>query len=409
MGVGEGLAGKNILLGISGGIAAYKSPGLVRELIRLGADVRVAITEGGLKFVSSTTLETLSRHPVHAGTFESSTEFPVLHVGLAEWADLMLVAPATANLIGKTASGLGDDLLTTILLTYVGPTIMAPAMEENMWRNPSVQENVQTLRERGVRVLEPEEGELASGAVGKGRMPEPDLITREVVKCLGEAPSSADLRGLRLLVTAGPTVEDIDPVRFIGNRSSGKMGYAIAQRARDRGAAVCLVSGPTNLTPPADVRLLSVRSTREMQEAIDTQFEKVDGAILAAAVADYRVEEVAEEKIKRGGTRTIDLVENPDIAAALGRRRKHQILVGFAMETDTDSGLDSAREKLRQKNLDLIALNNVREEGAGFGVDTNIVTIIDADGRVEQLGKMSKLSVADRLLDKVRDLTVKRA
>lgn len=397
--------GQKILLGVSGGIAAYKVPVILRELMRKGADVRVVITRAGSEFVSPRTLEVLSQHPVHSGLFDSSTEFPVLHVGLAEWADLVLIAPATANIIGKLASGLADDLLSTLMLGYTGPVVLAPSMEENMLHNPFVKRNIQSLRERGYSCLEPGEGELASGAVGQGRLPEPEQIVAHVLSYFAD---SRDLAGLRLLVTAGPTVEDIDPVRFISNRSSGKMGYALAQRARARGARVWLISGPTVLPVPVGVEFTAVRSTLEMQEAVEGVFDQVDGAILAAAVADYRVAEIATEKIKRGAEGLkIDFLENPDIAAALGRRKKGQVLVGFAMETE--AGLVRAREKLQRKNCDLIVLNNLGEEGAGFAVDTNIVTLIDASGRAQPLAKMSKLDVADRILDRLAALVRERA
>jgi len=397
--------GQKILLGVSGGIAAYKVPLILRKLVGKGADVRVVMTQAGSKFVSPATLEVLSRNPVHSGLFDSSGEFPVLHVGLAEWADLVLIAPATANTIGKLASGLADDLLSTLMLSYVGPVMLAPSMEENMLHNPFVQRNIQCLRERGFTCLEPEEGELASGAVGQGRLPEPTQIAAQVFSYFAD---SRDLEGLRLLVTAGPTIEDIDPVRFISNRSSGKMGYALAQRAQARGAAVWLVSGPTVLPVPAGVEFTGVRSTLEMQAAVEVLFDQVDGAILAAAVADYRAAEIATQKIKRGAEGLkIEFLENPDIAAALGQRKKRQILVGFAMETE--EGVARAREKLQRKNCDLMVLNNLGEEGAGFAVDTNIVTLIDASGRAQALAKMSKLDVADRILDRLGELYRERA
>ena len=397
--------GKKILLGVSGGIAAYKAPLLLRELVGKGADVRVVMTQAGSKFVSPNTLEVISKHPVHSGLFDSSGEFPVLHVGLAEWADLVLIAPATANIIGKLASGLADDLLATLMLSYAGPVVLAPSMEENMLYNPFVQRNIQSLRERGYYCLETEEGELASGAVGQGRLPEPPQIVAHVLSYFAD---SRDLEGLRLLVTAGPTIEDIDPVRFISNRSSGKMGYALAQRAQARGAGVWLVSGPTVLPVPVGVEFIAVRSTLEMQAAVEGVFDQVDGAILAAAVADYRAAEIATEKIKRGAEGLkIEFLENPDIAAALGQRKKRQILVGFAMETE--EGEARAQEKLERKNCDLIVLNNLGEEGAGFAVDTNIVTLIDASGRVQPLAKMSKLDVADRILDRLGELYRERA
>ena len=308
------LQGRNILLGVTGGIAAYKTPEIVRLLMAEGAEVRVVLTRAAGEFVAPKTLEVLSRHAVYSDLFGRDAEFPVLHVGLAEWADLILVAPATAHCLGRIAGGLADDLLTSVLLCAGVPVLLAPSMEENMFANPAVEANVQTLAQRGFHLLEPEVGPLASGAVGRGRMPEPAELVAAVA-----AHFSGDLDGLKLLVTAGPTVEDLDPVRFISNRSSGKMGYAIAERAAARGGRVWLVSGPTTLPAPAGVERQLVRSTRDMQRAVQALFEQVDGAILAAAPADYRAKEVAEQKIKRGAaSSSIELVENPDIAAGLG-------------------------------------------------------------------------------------------
>ena len=387
---------RKILLGVTGGIAAYKAPELVRQLGALGADVRVVLTRGAGEFVAEKTLEVLSRHPVYTDLFDRDGEFPVLHVGLAEWAEAILVAPATAHFLGRVAGGLADDLLTAVMMSATAPTFLAPAMEENMLASSAVAANLQTLAARGYQLIEPETGPLASGASGRGRMPEPAALAAAVA-----AHFSGDLAGLKLLVSAGPTVEDIDPVRFISNRSSGKMGYAIAQRAAERGAAVQLVSGPTALVPPAGVALREVRSTLDMQRAVAALFDGVDAAILAAAPADYRVAQIAEHKIKRSGNAlAIDLVENPDIAADLGARKQGRTLVIFAMETE--KGVQRAREKLARKGGDLVVLNMLRDEGAGFGVDTNRVTFIDTAGGEEVLPLMSKLALADRILDWVR-------
>jgi len=392
------LTGKKVLLAITGGIAAYKAPLLLRELSTRGAEVRVVMTSNAARFVTATTLETLSRHPVHSDLFARDPAFSVLHVGLAEWADVVLIAPATANVLAKASHGLADDLLTTLLLSTRAPIIAAPAMEENMLRHEAVVANSALLKERGWQWIDPVEGELASGASGVGRMVEPEDIAQRVEAFF--APG--DLVGRRLLVTAGPTVEDLDPVRFISNRSSGKMGYALAQRAQERGAKVFLVSGPTQLATPVGVERIEVRSTLEMQGEAERIFAEVDGAILAAAVADYRVAAVAAQKIKRGdGARTVELIENPDIAAGLGARKEGRTLVVFAMETE--QGIERAREKLARKGGDLVVLNNLHEEGAGFAVDTNIVSLIDAEGAVVTLPKMSKLAVADHILDWVRD------
>ena len=387
---------RKILLGVTGGIAAYKAPELVRQLGALGADVRVVLTRGAGEFVAEKTLAVLSRHPVYTDLFDRDGEFPVLHVGLAEWAEAILVAPATAHFLGRVAGGLADDLLTAVMMSATAPAFLAPAMEENMLASGAVAANLQTLAARGYQLIEPETGPLASGASGRGRMPEPAALAAAVA-----AHFSGDLAGLKLLVSAGPTVEDIDPVRFISNRSSGKMGYAIAQRAAERGAAVQLVSGPTALVPPAGVALREVRSTLDMQRAVAALFDGVDAAILAAAPADYRVAQIAEHKIKRSGDAlSIDLVENSDIAAGLGARKQGRTLIIFAMETE--KGVQRAREKLARKGGDLVVLNMLRDEGAGFGVDTNRVTFIDTAGGEEVLPLMSKLALADRILDWVR-------
>jgi phosphopantothenoylcysteine decarboxylase/phosphopantothenate--cysteine ligase len=394
------LEGKKILLGVTGGIAAYKAPLILRELHRRGAQVRVVLTQNAQKFVAASTLEVLARQRVYSDLFERDAEFPVLHVGLAGWADLVLVAPATAHFLAKAACGLADDLLSTLVLSTRAPVMVAPSMEEAMLLHPAVQDNAQRLKERGFLWIEPEWGELASGELGQGRLPEPEEIARRVEEHFAGA---ADLAGMKLLVTAGPTLEDIDPVRFIGNRSSGKMGYALAERARARGARVWLVAGPTQIQAPAGLEeVRGVRSAVEMQREVEALFDRVDGAILAAAVADYRAKEVAADKLKRGqGELTLELVENPDIAAGLGRTKGKRLLVIFAMETE--EGVARAREKLRRKGADLVVLNNLREEGAGFAVDTNIVTLIDAEGGQQRLPKMSKPEVADRILDWMRD------
>ncbi|MSR82935.1 MAG: bifunctional phosphopantothenoylcysteine decarboxylase/phosphopantothenate--cysteine ligase CoaBC [Candidatus Latescibacteria bacterium] len=390
------LQGRRVLLGISGGIAAYKTPELLRALIKEGAEVRVVMTAAAKRFVTPYTLEVLSRHPVHMDMFAAVAEFPVLHVGLAQWAELVVLAPATAHLLARLACGLADDLLTTLMLGCTAPVLAAPSMEEHMLDHPFTQEHLRRLEGLGYQWAEPATGELASGAFGRGRMAEPEEIAGQVVRHFSAA---GDLQGVKVLVTAGPTVEDLDPVRFITNRSSGKMGYALAAQARKRGAEVWLVSGPTALEPPAGVAFKAVRSTLEMQEVLEALFPQMHAAILAAAVADYRPAQVAPQKIKRGtGKMVIELVENPDISARLGHSKQpHQVLIGFAMETE--DGVARAKDKLKRKNCDLVVLNNLREEGAGFGVDTNIVTLVDNQGGQEQWPKMSKHQVADRLLD----------
>ena len=404
------LKGRRILLGVTGGIAAYKSPLVVRRLQEEGAQVRIVRTRSAAQFVTDTTLSVLSGRLVHADLFAPTDEFPVLHVGLARWAELFLVAPATANLIGKLAAGIADDLPTTIYLATSAPALLAPAMEEEMLGSTRVQASIDTLRAAGVAWVEPETGYLASGVSGKGRMAAPEVIVDAAVDRLAEVGgnvSGFDLTGRHVVVTAGPTVEDLDPVRFLTNRSSGKMGYAIAHRARDRGATVHLVTGPTNLSPPAGVQVTAVRSAGDMQTATAMAFEEADAAILSAAVSDYRPRAVAAQKLKRSGdTLTIELVENPDIAAALGAGKGNRVVVAFAMETE--DGPARARDKLKRKNADLIVLNILTEPGAGFGTDTNVVTLIDDSDTETQLPMMSKLDVADRILDEVRDRLSRR-
>ena len=404
------LKGRRILLGGTGGSAAYKSPLVVRLLQEEGAQVRIVRTRSAAQFVTDTTLSVLSGRLVHADLFAPTDEFPVLHVGLARWVELFLEAPATANLIGKLAAGIADDLPTTIYLATSAPALLAPAMEEEMLGSTRVQASIDTLRAAGVAWVEPETGYLASGVSGKGRMAAPEVIVDAAVDRLAEVGgnvSGFDLTGRHVVVTAGPTVEDLDPVRFLTNRSSGKMGYAIAHRARARGATVHLVTGPTNLSPPAGVQVTAVRSAGDMHTATAMAFEEADAAILSAAVSDYRPRAVAAQKLKRSGdTLTIELVENPDIAAALGAGKGNRVVVAFAMETE--DGPARARDKLKRKNADLIVLNILTEPGAGFGTDTNVVTLIDDSDTETQLPMMSKLDVADRILDEVRDRLSRR-
>ncbi len=400
------LEGRRVLLGVSGGIAAYKAPLVLRLLQEEGAEVRVVRTASAARFVTDPTLSVLSGHPVHGDLFAADEEFPVLHVGLAGWAELLLVAPATANLLGKMAAGIADDLLTTICLATPAPVLLAPAMEEEMLEHPRVQANAASLRAAGAGWIEPESGYLASGASGRGRMASPEVILEAAVDRLTGA-CGGDLEGLRILVTAGPTVEDLDPVRFLSNRSSGKMGFALARRARQRGAEVHLVTGPVELSPPEGVRTTFVRSAAEMLQACDEAFEAVDAAFMAAAVSDYRPRHISAEKLKRaGGQLGLELVENPDIAATLGARKGGRVLVAFAMETE--DGEFRAREKGRRKQADLVVLNDLRVPGAGFAGDTNVVTVLDGEGTAERLPRLSKLEVADRLLDRVRDLLGQR-
>ena len=403
---------KRILIAITGGIAAYKVPSLIRLLIKQGADVRVVATASGLQFVTPTTLETLSGHPLRSQLFEPAEEFPVLHVGLADWADLVVIAPATANVIAKIAHGIADDLVTTLMLATKAPVLVVPSMEENMLDNPRVIANMRVLEEQGFGFVAAEEGELASGQVGRGRMAEPEHIAALAVGILeadsGKRPQGRDLDGLRIVVTAGPTFEDIDPVRFIGNHSSGKMGYAVARRAVARGADVHLVTGPTSLQDPPGVEVVHVRSTAQMLAATEAVFETADAAVMAAAVADFRPRQVAAHKLQRESpdAQTLELIPTPDIAATLGQRKEGRVVVGFALQTDAD--VEAARAKLQRKHLDLIVLNSLSDEGAGFGVDTNVVTMVTPEGDAERLPKMTKDDVADRILDRTRQLASMR-
>jgi len=407
------LSGRRILLGVTGGIAAYKAPLILRLLQEEGAEVRVVRTRSAAEFVTDTTLAVLSGQAVHADLFAATHEYPVLHVGLARWAELFLVAPATANFMGKLAAGIADDLPTTIFLACPAPVLLAPAMEEEMLKADRVRASIATLRAAGVGSVEPETGYLASGASGKGRMAAPERIVEAVIDGLGnggERPEGADSPGAYLpgadfvgrhiVVTAGPTVEDLDPVRFLTNRSSGKMGYAIARRARARGATVHLITGPTNLPLPTGVHCTDVRSALDMLAATTAAFATADAVIMAAAVSDYRAQSVASQKLKRGGdTLSIELIKNPDIAATLGAIKGDRVVVAFAMETE--DGLSRARDKRVRKNADIIVLNNLTDPGAGFGTDSNLVTLIEASDNETQLPLMSKLEVADRILDAV--------
>ena len=386
----------NIVVGITGGIAAYKAPELVRLLVKAGHEVRCAATEHALQFVTRVTLETVSQHPLYSDLFATGgTE----HISVREWADMVVVAPATANCIGKLASGIADDALSTLLVAMPPERILlAPAMNSGMWLNPAVQRNVQTLQGWGVRIVGPAEGELACGTSGPGRMAEPVEIVNAISN--GHLPLAAQ----RWLVTAGPTYEKIDSVRFIGNYSSGKMGFALAQALADAGAEVELVTGPTALSISTNkhINVHRVESAREMHAAATALFPQCRGAILSAAVADYRPAEQADHKLKKQGDEgmTLRLVQNPDILATLGgMKTDSQTLVGFALETDHE--LENAEKKLAKKNLDYIVLNSLRDEGAGFGVDTNKVTILSRDGSHCESPLMSKKEVARLIVETV--------
>lgn len=390
------LQGKHVVLGVSGGIAVYKAVELLRLLTKAGADVQVIMTRNAQEFVTPLTFQTLSGHPVHTELFNLYQEQEIGHISLADRADLFILAPATANLIGRIARGLADDLLTTSVMATKAPVLIVPAMNTNMYENPLYRRNEADLAAHGYHILEPASGDLACGWQGQGKLPDPQTII-EVATGLF---MPQDLGGCTLLVTAGPTREEIDPVRYLSNYSSGKMGYAVAAAARQRGAKVLLVSGPTGLTVPPGVRCVPVCSALEMRQAVFDHLESADMVVKAAAVADYRAAERAPEKLKKGAAEmTLTLQKNPDILAELGQRKNGRILVGFAAETERL--LAHAAEKLREKNLDLIVANDITQKGAGFDSDTNIVRLLHANGKVEELERMSKLRVAHALLDRL--------
>lgn len=398
------LGGKRILLGVSGSIAAYKAVELLRELIRHGAEVRCAMTEGAGRFVAPLTFQTLSGKPVLTDLYAQEEGGQIAHIAAAEGADLLVVAPATANTLARFAHGLADDFLTNLYLAARCPVLVAPAMDAEMWRHAATQANVATLRQRGVHFVGPASGELASGLTGPGRLAEPAEIAAAVEAVLGRA---RDLAGRHLLMTAGPTYEPLDPVRFVGNRSSGRMGFALAEAAAARGARVTLVTGPTHLAPSAGVECVRVETTQEMYEAVLARAAEADAVIKAAAPADYRPATVAPAKIKKGReVLSMELTPTPDILAELGRRKGAAVLVGFAAETE--DLVANAREKLRKKNLDLVVANEVGAGDAPFGTDTNRVTLIGADGDVESLPLLSKREVAHRVLDRVARLLAGR-
>jgi len=397
------LKGKHIILGISGGIAAYKSVVLLRLLIKAGAEVQVVITPSGKEFITPVTLSALSGKPVVSEFFTANTGEWHSHVDLGLWADAMVIAPATANTIAKMANGVADNMLVTTYLSAKAPVFVAPAMDLDMMAHPSTVRNIELLRSYGNHIIEPASGELASHLVGKGRMEEPENIVKALERFFA---SKSDLAGKKVLVTAGPTYEKIDPVRFIGNYSSGKMGYALALEAADRGGEVTLVSGPINMNVSHPrINLVKVESAKEMLSACESTFVDTDIAIMCAAVADYAPKHPADRKIKRetSDVPVIELVKNPDIAKTLGQKKRDgQTLVGFALETDNESV--NARGKLESKNLDMIVLNSLRDKGAGFGTDTNKVTIYTRDGRELPFGTKPKEEVARDIIDTIMTL-----
>lgn len=397
------LQGKHIIVGITGGIAAYKTASLVRLFVKAGAEVQVIMTPAAKEFITPVTMSALTGKPVVSEFFTANTGQWNSHVDLGLWADVMIIAPATASTIGKMANGIADNMLVTSYLSAKAPVFIAPAMDLDMMAHPSTQRNIDTLRSYGNHIIDSTSGELASHLIGKGRMAEPEAIFSEIERYFNNLDTQKSLRGKNVLITAGPTHERIDPVRFIGNYSSGKMGYAIADEAARRGANVIIVSGPVSVKPAEPgVEVVKVESAREMLDATVKHFDQADITILSAAVADYAPAHPAEHKIKREGhdAPTIELVKNPDIAATLGKgKRNNQILVGFALETDNEH--TNALEKMERKNLDMIVLNSLRDSGAGFQTDTNKVTIFDRNGQMTCYDLKPKSEVASDILDHI--------
>ena len=391
-----------ITLGVTGGVAAYKAAELVRRLQQEGFSVEVVMTRAACEFITPLTFAALTGKKVITGLFaesggEANLESAIEHIAVAQRTDLLLVAPATADILAKFSRGISDDFLSTLYLATTAPVVVAPAMNVNMWNHPATQENLERLRGRGVHVVSPDEGYLACGMTGAGRLAGQEAIisaVREVFQI------RRDLEGKTVLLTAGPTQEDLDPVRFLTNRSSGKMGYAVAEAAAQRGAKVILISGPTALETPAGVTRIDVRTAAEMLNAVQRHFAEATTAIFAAAVADYRPAEAAAHKIKKtGGEFTLRLAPNPDILATVARKKGDRLIVGFAAETDRVA--ENARKKLQEKDADLIVANDVTAAGAGFDVDTNVVTLFARDGRDVALPKLTKREVADRIVDEV--------
>lgn len=397
---------KHIVLGVTGGIAAYKILDVASRLRKLGYGMNTIMTKNATEFVQPLAFQTITNNYVVTDTFERPYTWDVEHIALAKKADVMLIAPATANIIGKVAHGIADDMLSTTVMAARGKVIFAPAMNTAMYENPIVQENIAYLKEKGYLFIAPDAGWLACGDKGSGKLPAPEKIVEYVVDILEKEEDQnqeveRDLEGKHILVTAGPTIEAIDPFRYITNHSSGKMGYAIAEDAAKRGAEVILVSGQTALECPANVRRINVRSTEEMYEAVHKHFEWADAVIKSAAVSDYRPKEASTHKIKKTGDNLIlELVPNPDILKSLGERKTHQILVGFAAETQ--NVVEYAEDKIRKKNLDFIVANNIAKAGAGFKGDTNIATIIERDGTMTEYKQMYKTELGNVILDKLK-------
>lgn len=399
------LNNKTVVIGVSGGIAAYKACDIVSKLKKLNANVHVIMTKNAKEFVTPLTFQSLSQNYVVSDMFEEPKTWDVEHISLAKKADVFLIAPATANVIGKIANGICDDMLTTTVMATTGKVLIAPAMNTNMYKNPILQRNIKTLKELDYSFVNPESGRLACGDVGEGKLASPEVIVDAVVDLLCNVKK--DLQGKKIMITAGPTVESIDPVRYLTNRSTGKMGYAIAKVAADRGADVTLVSGPTNLEPPSNIKkLIKTQSAEDMYNAIIDNFDENQVIIKSAAVADYKPKTYSDKKIKKSNDDlVIELDRNKDIAFEIGKIKNDKILVGFAAETN--DLIQNAKGKVKKKNLDFIVANDLTEEGAGFGTDTNIVKIIDKEGNISKYPQMKKDEVADVILDKIKSLLEK--
>ena len=395
------LKDKTVVIGVSGGIAVYKTLDVISKLRKLGVNVNVIMTKSATEFVTPLSFQSLSQNYVVCDMFEDPKTWDVEHISLAKRADVFLIAPATANVIGKIANGIADDMLTTTVMATKAKVLIAPAMNTNMYENPILQRNINTLKELGYNFVEPESGRLACGDTGKGKLASPETIVDEVVKLLSKGQ---DLKGKSIIVTAGPTVESIDPMRYITNRSTGKMGYSIAKEAIERGADVTLITGPTNLTPPQNLKkLVKIESAKDMYEAVLENLDENDVVIKSAAVADYKPKNYSNKKIKKSDDDlVIELDRNKDIAQEIGKIKNNKILVGFAAETN--DLIENASLKIKKKNLDFIVANDLTKEGAGFGVDTNIVKIIDKEGNITEYPKMKKEEVANIILDKIKEL-----
>lgn len=398
------MKGKRILLCVSGGIAVYKAAALTSKLVQAGAEVKVMMTASAREFVTPLTFQALSRNPVYTDTFDEKDPSVIAHIDLADWPDLILVAPATANMIGKIANGLADDMISTTLLAATAPVWIAPAMNVHMYDHPAVKKNMSTLSSFGYSFVEPGEGYLACGYVGKGRLEEPETIVSLISSYFSKVSDTQKiLEGINVLVTAGPTVERVDPVRFFTNRSTGKMGYALAEQAAKLGASVTLVTGPTNLEYPKGIQVVQIESAQQMLEAVMQRYHEADVVIKSAAVADYRPKYVFDQKMKKQpGEAVLELERTTDILRTLGERKEHQLLVGFAAETEQVD--EYAQKKLASKNLDMIVANNVTTEGAGFGTDTNIVTLYKRSGESKELPILSKHDVATEVLKEVKEM-----